>query len=83
MTIVSLFLSPSSCAWCTERPNKLKGQSLDRERFIAELAKEDWGSSCSKDLNCPLGFREAIFKGKVREGSCRVSDHLVHNSLIG
>ena len=60
---------------------KVRAQS--RERFTAELAKEGWGSSCSQDLNSPLGFREVIFKGKVREGHCRVSDQLVYNSPTG
>ena len=28
------------------------------------------------------GFQGSIFKGQVREGSCRVCDQLLHNSLI-
>ena len=29
------------------------------------------------------GFQQSIFKSQVREGGCRVCDHLMHNSLIG
>ena len=31
----------------------------------------------------PGGFKESLFKGKVREWCPRVCDQLVHNSLIG
>ena len=31
----------------------------------------------------PDGFQGGIFKGKVREGSCRVCDQLLYNSLMG
>ena len=34
-------------------------------------------------LKTPNGFQENIFKGQVREESCRVCDQLVHSSLIG
>ena len=31
----------------------------------------------------PKGFWQSIFKGQMREGSRRVCDQLMHNSLIG
>ena len=34
-------------------------------------------------LELSHGFQGSVFKGKVREGSCRVCDQLMHNSLIG
>ena len=34
-------------------------------------------------VNVPKMFLERVFKGKVREGRCRVHDQLVHSSLIG
>ena len=41
------------------------------------------GQLVLRTLKLPDGFQESIFKGKVREGSPRVSHQLVHNSLIG
>ena len=35
------------------------------------------------DPELPEGFQQSLFKGKVREGSLRVHEQLVHNSLIG
>ena len=68
------------------RPGVL--QSTGSQRAGHDLATEQqqtrrMGSLCSKALNSLMDFSKSVFKGQVREGYPKVSDQLVHNSLIG
>ena len=62
-------------------------QSTGSQRAGHHLATEQqtrrMGSLCSKALNSLMDFSKSVFKGQVREGYPKVSDQLVHNSLIG
>ena len=42
-----------------------------------------WAADAQKNPNSPDGFQGRVFKGKVREGSCRVGEQLMYSSLIG
>ena len=46
-------------------------------------SKESRATSCSKHPNSHMGVQQSIFKGQMSEGTPRVCDQLVHNSLIG
>ena len=63
-------------------------QSMGSQRVGHDLATEQQqarrlGSLCSKTLNSLMDFGKSISKGQVREGYPKVSDQLVHDSLIG
>ena len=51
--------------------------------FIVSHTVSCLGQLVLRKPKLPDGIQESIFKGKVREGSRKVCDQLVHNSLIG
>ena len=51
--------------------------------FISGRQTRSPGQLALKTPELLHGFQERIFKGQVREGSHRVCDQLLHNSLIG
>ena len=55
-----LLLSPSSRAWCTVKPNQLKGQSLEQRKVNCRSV----GGLFSKDPNFLVVFREEFLKAK-------------------
>ena len=72
--------------WWTGRPGVL--WSTGSQRAGHDLVTEQqqtrrMGSLCPKTLNSLMDFSKSVFKGQVREGYPKVSDQLVHNSLIG
>ena len=50
--------------------------------FFVDTIQGVQGSQYSNKPELPDGFQVSIFKGKVKEGSHRVCDQFVHNSLI-
>ena len=63
-------------------PNKLKRLSLEQRKVFCRAEKGEQVARGQKDADHHEGFWQSIFKGKVGEGYPRVSDQLVHNSLI-
>ena len=49
---------------------------------MEEGARQESGAASAQNPELPNGFQQSIFKGKVREGDCRVCDQLVYNSLV-
>ena len=74
-----LALNPKSCAWCTVRPNKLKGQSLKQRKVNCKDQTRSMGGLCSKDPNFLMVFREECLKAKfgMRAAGCRTYFWLV------
>ena len=80
-----LALNPKSCAWCTVRPNKLKGQSLKQRKVNCKDQTRSMGGLCSKDPNFLMVFREECLKAKfgVRAAGCRTYFWLVGGEVTG
>ena len=72
-TINCLFLSPSSCAWSTVRPNKPKHWSLEQRKFMQGPSKEN-GWFILKRPELLEGFQRRVFRGKICREGCRVCD---------
>ena len=51
--------------------------------FIERCQTRSPGQLMLKTPELPDGFQASIFKGKVREGNCRVCDQLMHSCLMG
>ena len=76
-------------------PNRLSHQTCNKAHLLTtdcgegkysvyfHTAYKESGTANAQKPQFPYGFWEYIFKGRVREGSCRVCSQLVHNSLIG
>lgn len=71
--------------WLTHSKDNLLTPSCGQGKcpVVSKVPSKESGISKAQTTQTPLKFQGGVFKGKVREGRCRVCDEPTHNSLIG